>query len=280
MSRKMQFHNINNQFNHTDLKVHQCGFEDCNPKHSWGPGVRDYFLIHYVFAGQGTFKKENKEYKIKDKQAFLICPNVVSSYQADTDNPWTYAWVGFNGLKAETYLDLASFNQENPVLPRVEDDSIIEIFNKLNDIEKLNQNKEIKLLGLLYLLISRLIETNGSHLSYHNNLNNQKEGYIKRAISFIENNYHRKITVSELANYVGIDRSYLWSIFKKKVSTSPQQFIIHFKINKARELMKKSNISIREVAQSVGYKDPLAFSKIFKKKEGISPAEFKKHFQK
>ena len=59
---------------YTDLNVYRCGFEECSPWHSWGPGVRDHFIIHIVHKGQGSFTSNGKTYKLKTGQGFLICP--------------------------------------------------------------------------------------------------------------------------------------------------------------------------------------------------------------
>ena len=86
-----------------DLVVYHVGAEKCEPGHFWS-GVRDHFLIHYVLSGKGIFTFDGSTYQLSGGQGFLICPNILSFYQADLDEPWEYCWVGFHGRQAEKYL--------------------------------------------------------------------------------------------------------------------------------------------------------------------------------
>ena len=89
-------------------------------------------------------------------------------------------------------------------------------------------------------------------------------------------NYSRRIRVEEIAHFIGLDRSYLSSIFTDELNTSLQGFIIQFRINIACQLMENRILTIGDISRSVGYDDPLAFSKIFKKIKGASPRDFRK----
>jgi AraC-like DNA-binding protein len=137
------------------------------------------------------------------------------------------------------------------------------------------KGREIKLLGLLYSFLSRLIEV--SNNSYIDKNENRKEMYVKKIIEFIEMNDSRDISVLEMAHYIGLDRSYLYSIFKDFLNLSPQEFLINLRMNKACELMSNNLLNIGDISRSVGYEDPLLFSKIFKKIKGSSPKEFRKN---
>lgn len=92
-------------------------------------------------------------------------------------------------------------------------------------------------------------------------------------------NYSDKVTVSQIAHYIGLDRSYLSSIFKKYLDTSIQEYLIQYRINKACDLFYNKELNISDISRSVGYDDPLLFSKIFKKYKGISPKKYRSmHF--
>ena len=93
--------------NNTDLSVYRCGIEECSPGHSWGPGLRDHFIIHYVLKGKGYFTINNTQYEVSENHGFLISPNQIVSYNADNNDPWTYSWVGFIGLRADGLLHKA-----------------------------------------------------------------------------------------------------------------------------------------------------------------------------
>jgi len=265
-----------NRLNLTDINMYQCGTERCKPGHFFGPAVRDYYLIHYIVDGKGIFQVGNTTYNLSKGQGFLICPGIVTFYQADKEDPWYYTWIGFHGLKAEEYLKKANLTVENPIFTYTKDDFIENCFREMIEIRKMERARELRLLGLFYMFISQLAEINGN-FSRNDDLKNTKEHYINKMIQFIELNYSRKISISEMAKYVGLDRSYMGAIFKDYFKTTPQKYLMKFRIDKACELMSNANLTIGDISRSVGYEDPLLFSKIFKKIKGFSPREYKKN---
>lgn len=255
-----------------DLVVYQCGMEKCNKSHSYGPAVRDHFLIHFILKGSGIFYVNEKSYRIKENQGFLICPSVVTYYKADNEDPWIYTWVGFRGIKAENYLKLANLNQENPMFECTEGDFVKKCFEDMRKAIELQYGRELRLQGLLGIFLSELIEEAGRHVVISSNY---KELYIKKSLQFVETNYSRKLNVPEMAKSVGLNKNYFSTFFKENMGVTPQQYIIKFRINKACELMSNQGLTISDISRSVGYDDTLGFSKIFKKEKGISPKNYR-----
>ncbi|MDI3310332.1 MAG: AraC family transcriptional regulator [Thermoanaerobacterium sp.] len=256
-----------------DLCVYHCGMEQCVPGHYYGPAIRDHYLIHFIHSGKGKFHIDGKIYNLEKNQGFLICPDIITYYEADSVDPWTYSWVGFQGIKAEKLLKYAGLSRDNPIFTYDKSNFVRECFRQMMIATKLKRGNEIRLLGNLYLFLSELIENANYDITANKN---QRDLYINKAIKYIEMNYSRKITISDIAKYVSLDRSYFSTIFKNSLNTSPQEFLINYRLNKACELMKNPALSISDVSRSVGYEDPLAFSKIFKKIKGYSPMFYRK----
>ncbi|WP_394884493.1 AraC family transcriptional regulator [Clostridium butyricum] len=259
-----------------DLFLCYYGTENCSPNHSFGPGVRSQYLIHYILDGEGTYTVNNKTFKLGKNQGFLICPDTLIHYKADAEKPWNYIWVAFNGLKAETYLNYANLNKNNVIFEYSKDDCLKDYFNEMLSVTELNYSTELKLEGLLYLFMSKLASSENS-LNYSTKCKTT-DLYLEKSIDFIKDNYSTNIKINDIANYIGINRSYLTNIFKNNINVSPQEFLVDFRIDKACELLKSSNSSIKSVANSVGYSDPLTFSKIFKKLKGESPKNYRNKF--
>ena len=97
--------------------------------------------------------------------------------------------------------------------------------------------------------------------------------YIKEALGFIDSNYSRDVSVEEIADACGLNRSYFGKLFKETLGQSPQQYLIRYRMTKAAELLKATRISIAEVGRSVGYENQLHFSRAFKNVFGISPSQ-------
>jgi AraC-like DNA-binding protein len=253
----------------SDLYVYHYGMEKCEPKHPYGPALRDHFLIHYILKGKGTFRVNGSTYTLKENQGFLIPPNIITYYEADELEPWTYTWVGFRGIKAEFLLKNAGLTMDNPIFT-YEGPALSAYFEAFRASENYKFSYDLRLQGYLSILLSELIEQNKGN-TYENEKVSQKEMYIKKTIQFIETNYSRTISIDSLAKYLGLNKNYFSTLFKEEMGQSPQEYLIKYRINKACQLLENKDLSISQVSRSVGYPDPLAFSKIFKQFKGVSP---------
>ena len=130
---------------------------------------------------------------------------------------------------------------------------------------------ELTRIGQLYIFLSMITKENAIEKDVEKD--NQ---YVKRAIEFIQSNYHIPIKVTDIADYVCINRSYLYSLFQDSTKMSPQQFLSRYRIAKAAELLVTSSLSIESICYSVGYKDPFVFTKAFKQITEMSPTQYRK----
>lgn len=263
-----------NQSDQTDLNVYRCGIQECKSGYVWGPGIRDHFIVHYILSGTGIFSDGKTKKKLFQGDGFVVFPNCLVTYAADSENPWAYSWVGFQGLKAESFLNKAGIYRESPFFTYKTDNKLKDCLGNMISEARLNTSSELMLLGHLYIFLSLLIKNNQKTSSYETKFLNQ-EKYVKRVIEFISKNYSGKISISEIASIIGLDRSYLYVIFKKIMKISPQEFLINYRIERAIDLMQNPDLTIGDISRSVGYEDPLQFSKIFKKVKGISPNQFR-----
>ncbi|WP_081668277.1 AraC family transcriptional regulator [Butyrivibrio sp. MC2013] len=272
----MKVVHVNDNSKSSDLYMNYCGTSQCEPDHSFGPAMRDHYVIHYVIGGKGVLTIGSNKYELTKGQGFLLCPGVVSQYKADHDDPWEYVWVGFNGLNAQIYLNQAFLNADNPVFTYDKDDTVKNcMLEMVNTYDAYKYATNLKLQSLLYLLLSELVE-NATRKAPIERMPLQYR-YIQKAISYIQMNYMEEdLSVTGLSDYVGLDRSYLCSIFKKYLNTSPQSYISQYRINRACEILKSTSYPISDVSRMIGYKDPVVFQKFFKNIVGMPPSRYRK----
>ena len=99
----------------------------------------------------------------------------------------------------------------------------------------------------------------------------------EKAKQFLNENYYKDITIDSIAKGLSYSRNYLYTVFKNNYGVSPQSYLLNLRIEKAKELLiNEQNLSINEIAYAVGYKDSLYFSRVFHKKIGVTPSEYKK----
>ncbi|HAX72454.1 MAG TPA: AraC family transcriptional regulator [Firmicutes bacterium] len=256
-----------------DLFLCYCGSEACLPGQGFGPAVRFQYLLHFILDGEGTYEANGNVYHLKKNQGFLITPDTVTYYEADKQNPWHYIWIGFNGVKAATYLEQANLNEDQLVFQFEDGSDIQDYVFKMLELNSSSISNELERQGLLYLFMSKLTSQQNnqqSHTGYK-----ATESYLEKAIAFIQNNYTNTIKITDVANYIGVNRSYLTHLFKQKLDMSPQEFLVSYRIDKACHLLQYTNLAISDISRSVGYSDPLAFSRIFKKVKSVSPKHFR-----
>lgn len=260
--------------NFIDLGLYQYGWEHCRPSHSFGPAARNHYLFHYIISGTGTLmadnaKGETQTYSVKSGQGFLIFPGQITTYIADQQLPWEYAWIEFDGLRVKEAFDRTDLSLNHPVY-RSHSKELRELM--VNEIMYIVQNSDkspFHLIGHLYLFFDYLIQsTKSANLVSSSKMS---DFYIKEAISYIEQNFQNNITIEDIASVCGINRSYFGKIFHKSMGKSPQEFLISYRMIKATELLKLTSLSIADISSAVGYENQLHFSRAFKTIYGVSP---------
>lgn len=259
------------------LYVNCCGLSRTEPLHSFGPALKPHYLIHYILSGKGKFEIGGEEYPLEAGYGFLITPDELAFYQADEEEPWTYVWVGFSGTRAAEYVSNIGLSVRQPIFRSDASEELYRIVKDMMDHNTFGLSHDLRRNGQLGIFLSIIAE--GSRV--------EKEGesgkaniYVRKAVSFIQSNYCNPIKVTDVADYVCINRSYLYTLFQNSMGMSPQQFLTTFRITKATELLQLTSLPIESIALSCGYQDPLVFTKAFRQMKQMSPSAFRKEMLK
>ena len=263
--------------NFIDLSLYQYGWEHCKPSHSYGPAARNHYLFHYVISGTGTLMSDDSAgrthtYQIRSGQGFMIFPKQVNTYIADEKLPWEYAWVEFDGLKAKESLEMAGLTMDSPIYHPGARDLSLELKNEMLYIAQHSDQSPFHLIGHLYLMLDYLTRSSSKRLMQTGKI---RDFYIKEAISFIEQNFQNDISVEDIAGFCNLNRSYFGKIFRDTLGKSPQEFLISYRMSKAAELLKLTELSVGDISSAVGYLNQLHFSRAFKKIHGTSPRQWR-----
>ena len=204
---------------------------------------------------------------------FLIQPNELAFYQADEKEPWSYLWVGFGGSRAGEYLNSMGLSGRHPIFSCERDQELYSIVRDMMEHNTFGVADDLRRNGQLGVFLSILAQSAGVVAKDEEDKGNQ---YVKKAVSFIQSNYCNPIKVTDVADYVCINRSYLYTLFQNYLGMSPQQFLTTFRITKARELLDSTSYPIESIALSCGYRDALVFTKAFHAMKGMSPSQYRK----
>ena len=102
-----------------------------------------------------------------------------------------------------------------------------------------------------------------------------KNYYVMEAVSFIEQNYSRSITVEDIAAFCNLNRNYLGKLFREGTGQTLQHVLMYYRMNRASELLKFSDMNINEIGKLCGYPNQLHFSRAFKTIFGLSPSPWR-----
>ena len=254
-----------------EIGIFQYGAENCAPRHRYGPALRDHYLLHFIVGGQGIFSHGGRDVALHAGEGFLICPEEITSYVADGEDPWHYCWIGFSGDGAERLLTAVGLSEEKAIFTFDKPEEILALFADLHKAKETELSGQLELTGILYRLLSR-IRPAGPRAAAPRRMG-IGEDYVESAILYIREKYASPITVAGLAEYLGLNRSYFSALFRAHTKKSPKQFLSDVRMSKAAQLLSDGRLSVAQVAKSVGYEDPLQFSRMFRRFYGVSPRE-------
>lgn len=252
------------------INIYYCGREKCDVGHFFGPAVRSHYLMHFVLSGRGVYQCRGQSYEVEKGEAFLIRPQEITYYEADEKDPWEYAWVAFNGIEAEGMLQAAGMSENKLVCKIINLKESTEFLEKMIQTFQESGHHEYEMVGFFFLLFSTIKKEEPKIK------NKPDREYLDQALAYIQNNYSYDIHVTDIASFVGIDRTYLFKIFKEYKNLSPKKYLLQYRILAAKDMITNTNYSMTEVALSCGFYDLPSFCRNFKSQEGCTPTEYRK----
>ena len=251
--------------------------EQCPPAYSFGPATRNHYLFHYVLSGTGRLMANDSrgishEYQIRSGEGFMIFPRQINTYIADPKLPWEYIWIEFDGMRAREIIETAGLSPDHPVYHAAYKDLRENMKDEMLYIAEHHDAPPFHLMGHLYLFIDYLSRSSSSQMTTSGRV---RDFYIKEALNYIEQNFPNDISIENIASFCGLNRTYFGRIFKETVGKSPQQFLLSYRMAKAAELLKLTDLSISDIGNAVGYSNQLHFSRAYKNVYGVSPREWR-----
>jgi len=260
-----------------EIAVLFCGKGRPAEGHKIGPAVHDYFLMHTVTAGNGTFEIRGKRYICGAGDTFVIFPGELFSYEAAASDPWHYEWVAFQGHLSEPLLAQLGVTPEQPVVRSDDARKQLALHRRLR--KSLAQSEgpplaDLEAAGVLRLLLLELGLANRDRLPHKQKFATAAERQVDQAIRWLSLQFAQPISIDALAKSIGYHRTHLTKLFKEHVGLSPMQYLMQIRLERAKALLQ-SHWTVEQVASSVGFADSLYFSKQFRKRYGVSPTEYR-----
>lgn len=259
---------------HSDggIAIACCGFNDFSADNTAfsPPRIDQYFTIHLVVEGQGTFIINEHKYNVKQGDMFFLLPNTTVSYYTHKKNPWKYYWINVDGPQIQSYISMLNLSATHAVIPCPAFDKIkAEFENILNPNNNLISSN-FSAIALFYTILS-LLNTTEATTSISNT------DILERVQAVVEFNYSNpNFTVPSIASMLYVSHSHLWKKFKEQTGQTLIQYLSSYRLTKACELLATKKYTNKELATLVGFNDEFHFMKMFKKKFGATIKEYQK----
>jgi AraC-like DNA-binding protein len=260
-----------------DLVVLFAGSSQTKPGHKPGPKVVDYYLLHHILSGWGSYTCQGVTYRLGPGDSFLIEPGKLINYMADEADPWYYRWLAFEGNRAVTLLAQIGLSSQQPIVQTGGKRSIAVLYHQVQTVfQSRSTPAGLKAVGYLHLLLAEYAQALTPQQPIDPLLAGGGERIAQQALQYLSTQYAEPITIELMAETLGYNRAYLSTLFKKHTGLTPVTFLLRLRIDKARLLLReRQELTVEQIASSVGFQDPLYFSKQFKRLYNMSPTDYR-----
>ncbi len=257
-------------------------FVSFRPFETYGPHEHLRIEINYVKKGSCILHLEGESITFHENEMMIIFSHIPHTFEAGS--------AGTTIMQLEflpeifSRFDPGQFSFDNELTPFnifSEKNRLIKIVNNVRVmrsvqriVNELNtRNKHYQYLVLMYfaellILIYRYMDE-----VYLPVCTNES---LKKAVSYIRLNYQSEITITEIATHVGISERYLRKLFTRNLDIAPLDYLNQIRVNKSIELLRNTELSVKEICFKCGFKSPQYFSRVFRNQMGVTPRELTK----
>ena len=240
----------------------------------------DFLMVYYVVSGSAPVRIDGKEYTIRQGDLVLIDPGKMHGH-AKSDA--TLFYVGVSNFQIEGNEKNCLNLSGSPIVTPVRYPH--EIYNCYRTIIETLEKKEpcwdlmsnVQTTEFFVWILKELFPSKTDEMKEFFQLKMyDKESIVTMMTNYLKENYMKKISVEEIAHNTYLSTTYVTKIFKEIINDTPINYLISIRLEKAKELLREGQMTIQEISKQIGYDDPYYFSKLFKKKYGVSPSEYRK----
>lgn len=223
------------------------------------------YILEYIYNGQGIIVCDNKTYYVKAGDAYLL-PKGSTHYYFPNDS-WDKYWFNIDGTLVSNLIcayglqDTVVFNDFNE--PKLFQD-LYEITNMKAETKEIMSSAAIQ-----FHLILQQMHKIANESKLENNI-----VAIKNMLDL--NLYQRDISIGQISQKLSLSQVQIINMFKKTFNVTPYQYFTQKRVELAASLLLTSNMSIKEISETLNYADQPCFTKSFKKIMGCSPVEYRK----
>ncbi|QGG57657.1 AraC family transcriptional regulator [Paenibacillus sp. B01] len=258
------------------LEILFAGEGQTRPGHRIGPKVYDFYLLHHVLSGRGRFTGGGAEHELGAGQSFLIEPEQLVSYEADRADPWAYRWIAFRGPWAAEAA--AAFGAGRTVADTGRSRRPAAALRLAMDALRQPAGAQLAAAGGLQLALGEIARACARRDEPGDAPGGAEEdnALVRALLRLLSTQYAEPVTMEGIAESLGYSRAYLSRVFKRHTGATPVSYLLRLRIDKGRLMLReRKDLTIEQIASSVGLQDALYFSRQFRRFYGESPSEYR-----
>lgn len=239
--------------------------------------VSDSYMLLYTYSGVGELEYMDRTFTVSQGEGFLIdCTQSYAFRCSNSSETWDYLWFNMNGNNFGTYYNQFA-SVRKPVFKAGDGSELEAYIRQLGLIAFQKDAPQGELLAgtaIINILTTLIIKSSESTVDRRT-----VPKYIEGIMECINNGYAGHITLDSLAAEFNVSKFHLSREFKKYTGYSPNEYLISVRINRAKELLRRTGYSVGEISQMTGCGDVNHFIQLFKSREKTTPAAYRRHWQ-
>ena len=245
--------------------------KDLPPGTIFGPIVRSSFIFDCCTSGYGSVIINGHEFPVAPGDFYILFPGDTIIHTASHTNPRSGVWCSLDGISLSRILGSCGITSSNPFAPKEMFPALHSAMEGLYEIRNdSDPGAELRRTAFLYSILGELARSGQK---------SDNSVPIRRAIGIMENHYNTDLDIEDIADSVGLARSYFSTLFKSVMGMTPHAYLTKLRIERFCVLIKEESISIANAAEYVGL-DPQNFSRIFRRETGKTPLEYRRSLLK
>ncbi|WP_158798855.1 AraC family transcriptional regulator [Pedobacter sp. L105] len=241
---------------------------------TWERGriLNDYYIV-FISKGKGSYSSLLADpCEVVAGNCFLLYPGVRHRYKPNPKHGWEEYWVGFNGIHLQHIMEKGVFDPEHPIVDLGFNTEMLTLYNKLIDLVRASSVGYPQQIAGVTIQLLGLVSTVAR---YNERADDPIGKLIAKAKFILQESYKNSVDMEQLAFELPMGYSSFRKAFKNITGQSPNQYHLNLRLERAKHLLMMTNLNINEIADQTGFESVFYFSKLFKKKQGISPRSFR-----
>ncbi|MDK2811150.1 MAG: hypothetical protein PWR27_1859 [Petroclostridium sp.] len=264
-----------------------------DPSWSMETNVHDHFEMVYIKRGNAIFQISGQDVHLGPNDIVIIKPYQPHKFIVKSQSGCEFIVLRFkfrnqhddeySDISLNDFIEFVKNKESGPfiTLKVSRKNDIVYVMNRI-----LREKEKQDLWGdfLSYLLIMELfvLISRALKMEWEESIKNKSlkvKELMRIAKEYMEKNYEKDLTLTDVARYIFLSQSYFAHAFKEEFDISPKSYLLKVRVEKSKELLEKTDLKVSDVALSVGFSSQQRYNDIFKKYVGMTPLKYKKRMK-